>query len=204
MSKFVDIGHVSLIELIKVMSESTGASNTKGTLIRLAMNIAREYPEAEFKDLEDYITSLNNGGTNPISSVEKEIEHLGNGVFGIKVCPFGATINSFMSLFSELPGNFKEFTEEYNKPGPATRALRVGEGSGVSPFCAIHQPFRSAVAERIKINGAQAKVYQLGCKSGSGKKAISEHWCNEAGISPEEVEKILDKYVCCYAIKTEN
>jgi hypothetical protein len=204
MSRFVDIGHVSLIELIRQMSESTGASSTKGTLIRLAMNIAKEFPEVEFKDMDEYINSLNNGGANPITSVEKDIEHLGNGLFGIKMCPFSGTVNSFMSVFSQLPGNFKDFTEEYNKPSPATRALRVGEGSGVSPFCAIHQPFRSAVAERIKINGSTARVYQLGCKAASGAKAISVHWCKEVGVSPEEVEKILDDYVCCYAIKIDN
>ncbi len=202
MSKFVDIGHVSLIELIRQMSESTGASSTKGTLIRLAINIANEFSESDFRDMDEYINSLNNGSENPINAVEKDIEHLGNGLFGIKVCPFSGTIRSFLSVFSGLPANFKEFTEEYNKPGPATRALRVGEGSGVSPFCAIHQPFRSAVAERVKIGGQPARVYQLGCKSASGEKAVSEHWCKEVGVSPQEVEKILDEYVCCYAIRT--
>ncbi len=200
--RYVDIGHLSLIQLIQQMSESTGMSNTKGVLIRLAMNIAKEFPEKQFDDLDQYIASLNNGG-NPITVVEPKVEHLGNGLFGLRVCPFSSTVSSFLSVFNQLPGNFAEFTEEYNKPSPATRALRIGEGSGVSPFCAIHQAFRSALAERISLGDKRARIYQLGCRSASGKKGISEHWCQEAGFSPEEIDKVLDEYYCCYAIKAD-
>jgi hypothetical protein len=60
---------------------------------------------------------------------------------------------------------------------------------------------RSAIAERIKIGGKKIKVYQLGCKAGSGKKGFAEKWLAETGVTQDVVDKILDNHMCCYYVK---
>src|SRR5512140_1477569 len=79
--------------------------------------------------------------------------------------------------------------------------FRVGEGAGVSPFCSVHQPMRSAIAEKITIGGKKIIVYQLGCKSGGGKKGFADKWIAAAGADKAVVDKILDNHMCCYSLK---
>jgi hypothetical protein len=60
---------------------------------------------------------------------------------------------------------------------------------------------RSAIADKIQIGGKKIKIYQLGCKSGSGKKGFAEKWLTESGVSKDTVDKILDNHMCCYSLK---
>jgi hypothetical protein len=60
---------------------------------------------------------------------------------------------------------------------------------------------RSAFAERIKIGGKKIQIFQLGCKSGSGKKGFADKWLQAAGVQKEVVDKILDNHMCCYSLK---
>ncbi len=99
-----------------------------------------------------------------------------------------------------LPEGFADFTAEFNKPSHVTDQYKVGEGEGVSPFCSVHQPMRSAFAEKIKIGGKKIRVVQLGCKSGSGKKGFAEKWLAESDVAKDVVDKILDNHICCYAL----
>jgi hypothetical protein len=51
------------------------------------------------------------------------------------------------------------------------------------------------------VAGKRVEVVQLGCKSGKGKKGLSQKYCSEIGIPVETVEKILDENMCCYSIR---
>lgn len=200
--KILDIAHISFLDMIKVMITLSGPASAKGTMIRNALNTADKMQEISYDSFEEYLASTENA-TNPIAQVEGKANHQGNFIFGLKHCPFGASIKNYTEVFATMPEGYAAFTTEFNKPSMITDKYRVGEGAGVSPFCSVHQPLRSALAEKIRINGKKITIFQLGCKSGSGKKGLAEKWIRETGVDQDAVDKILDDHMCCYYLKIE-
>lgn len=200
--KILDIAHISFLDMIDVLINTIGAASAKGTLIRNAVKAADNINEVEYESVDAYIQAIEDG-TNPITSVEGKAVHLGENVFGLPACPFAPSIKNYTDLFGKLPVGYEDLTQDCNKTNSAADKLRIANGACVSPFCAVHQPMRSALGEKIKIDGKKAKIFQLGCKSGSGKKGLADKWINESGISKEIVEKALDSNMCCYYVKTE-
>ena len=133
--------------------------------------------------------------------VEGKAQHMGDFVFGLPACPFAPSIKNYTNIMGALPGSYAAFTEEFNKSTIVTRKYRVGEGAGVSPFCAVHQPLRSALGDKITIGGKKIAIYQLGCKASSGKKGLADAWLEETGVSREVAEEVLDSNMCCYYVK---
>ena len=198
--KILDIAHVSFLDMIKVMITMSGAANAKGTLIRNALNTADKIKSVNYANFSEYLAGIENA-TNPIAMVEGKSTHEGDFVFGLAKCPFGPSIKNYTSVFEKLPEGYADFTAEFNKPSRVTDMYRVGEGAGVSPFCSVHQPMRSAVAEKITIGGKKIRIFQLGCKSGSGAKGFADKWINEVGVRREIVDKVLDSNMCCYSLQ---
>jgi len=196
----LDIAHISFLDMIKVMITLSGAASAKGTLIRNAIKTAERIAETDYPTFDAYLSAIESA-TNPITVIEGKATHAGNFIFGLKLCPFGPSIKNYNKVFEKLPDGFADFTAEFNKPSNITDQFRVGEGAGVSPFCSVHQPMRSAIAEKIKIGGKKIRVIQLGCKSGGGKKGFADKWLAEAGVAKDVVDKILDNHMCCYALK---
>ncbi len=197
--KILDIAHISFLDMIKVMITMSGAASAKGSLIRNAIKTADKIAEVDYPGFDDYVAAIESAA-NPITMIEGKATHEGNHVFGLKYCPFGPSIKNYMQVFEKLPDGFADFTAEFNKQSNVTDQYRVGEGAGVSPFCSVHQPMRSAFAEKIKIGGKKIKIYQLGCKSGAGKKGFAEKWIKESGVARDIVDKILDNHMCCYSL----
>jgi len=198
----LDIAHISFLDMIKVLIRTNGPASAKGTLMRNAMNAAGKVPEVDYDTLEDFVKAVDDT-TNPITILEGKATHMGEGLFGLQNCPFAASIQNYTNVFETLPEGYDDFTAEFNKPSRVTTELRVGEGAGVSPFCSVHQPMRSAVGDRITIGGKKIAVYQLGCKSGGGRKGLADKWIAETGIPREKVEQILDDHMCCYFVKVQ-
>ena len=198
--KILDIARISFLNMIKEMMTMGGLPAAKGGLIRNALACAARIREVDYPDFDAFLEAIKNA-TNPITMIEGKAEHVGDGVFGLPACPFAPAIKNYTDVFGSLPEGFAEFTEEFNKPGPATSRYRIGEGAGVSPFCSVHQPLRSAIGDRITIGGKQVKIYQLGCKSGAGKKGFAERLIKEAGVERSVVDAVLDNHMCCYCVK---
>lgn len=198
--KILDIAHISFLDMIKVMITMSGAASAKGSLIRNAISTAEKINEVDYPSFDDFLAAIENS-TNPITQVEGKASHQGDFIFGLENCPFGPSIKNYMGVFEKLPDGYADFTAEFNKPSKVTDIYRVGEGAGVSPFCSVHQPMRSAIAEKITIGGKKINIYQLGCKAGSGKKGFADKWLAETGISREVVDKVLDNHMCCYYVK---
>ncbi|HET8541009.1 MAG TPA: hypothetical protein VFL83_14140 [Anaeromyxobacter sp.] len=196
----LDIAHISFLDMIKVMITLSGAASAKGTLIRNAIKTADRIAEVDYPTFEAYLAAIESAAS-PITMIEGKAAHVGSRVFGLRLCPFGPSVQSYTAVFEKLPDGFADFTAEFNKPSATTDQYRVGEGAGVSPFCSVHQPMRSAFAEKIRIGGKKLRVYQLGCKSAGGKKGLAEKWIREAGVPREVVERVLDQHMCCYAVK---
>lgn len=201
MADILDISHVFFLETIKSSKKIMGAPVATGQLIRKAMAMSDKIPEVKYNNMDEYEKSVKEK-TNPLTQLEGEsIRHEGD-IFTLSKCPFAQSIKSYIDLFGGLPEDYKEITEDFNKTSTIKDHLHVGEGAGVSPFCAIHQPLRSSVAsKKIKIGGKSIEVYQLGCKSGSGYKGFAEKWIEKTGISKEKVDELLDNAMCCYCIR---
>lgn len=200
--KILDIAHISFLDMIKVMITLSGAASAKGTLIRNAIKTAERISEINYATFEDYLGAVENA-TNPITMIEGKATHIGHFVFGLQNCPFGPSIKDYNQVFEKLPDGYADFTAEFNKTSNVTDQFRVGEGAGVSPFCSVHQPMRSAFADKIRIGGKKIRIFQLGCKSGGGKKGFADKWLQATGVPKEVVDKILDNHMCCYALKIE-
>jgi hypothetical protein len=198
--KILDIAHVSFLDMIKIMITMSGAASAKGTLIRNALKTAERIHEVDYPTFADYLAAIESA-TNPITMVEGKATHVGGFVFGLQFCPFGPSIRNYTQVFEKLPEGFADFTAEFNKASNVTDQFRVGEGAGVSPFCSVHQPMRSAIAEKITIGGKKIVIYQLGCKSGGGKKGFADKWIMAAGVDRAVVDAILDNHMCCYSLK---
>ncbi len=196
-TNILDIAHVSFLDMINVIITMSGVANAKGTLIRNALSAADRIREVDYATFEDYLEAIENA-TNPVVLVEGKSQHMGDRLFGLARCPFGPSIKNYTAIFDKLPEGYDDFTREFNKPSRVTDMYRIGEGAGVSPFCAVHQPMRSAVADKITIGGKKIRIYQLGCKSGTGTKGFADKWIKETGVDREVVDKVLDNHMCCY------
>lgn len=196
----LDIAHISFLDMIKVMITSSGAANAKGTLIRNALNTAGKMKEVDYGSFDDFVAAIDDT-SNPITQIEGKATHMGDFVFGLAKCPFGPSIKNYIKIYETMPEGYADFTKEFNKSSMITDKYRVGEGAGVSPFCAVHQPMRSAVADKIKIGGKNIEIFQLGCKAGSGAKGFSDKWLEATGVAKDVVDKVLDNHMCCYYVK---
>jgi hypothetical protein len=197
-----DAGHFSFLELLRALNKLAGPGVAKIMLLKIGMQAASEVPEREYATLEKFIESIKEMD-NPISQFEGEANYYGEGIFSLPKCPFAKSIASYKGVKGKLPEDYGEITETLNKPSASSDLFRIAEGAAVSPFCGVHQPIRSALGGRIKIGGQQLKVYQLGCKSGSGKKGLSYRWINEAQLDPDVVDRILNDNMCCDCFRFE-
>jgi len=201
-TQILDIAHVTFLEMIDATIKSVGPNGAKGSLMRAALRTADTFPVLELASWDDYFAAIDDV-SSPIARVEGRARHYGDGLFGLPHCPFAQSIANFVSVYEKLPAGYGQLTDEFNRPSAITKKYRVGHGAGVSPFCAIHQPLRSALGMRIKIGGKPMIVFQLGCKSGSGHKGIADEWVAEAGFDRQRVAEVLDDNMCCYGVRLD-
>lgn len=201
--RILDIAHISFLDMIKSIITLSGPASAKGILIRNALATAEKIDEVEYSSFEEYLEAIEDS-TNPITCVEGKSTYCGGMVFGLEKCPFEISINNYKEVFKDMPEGYANFTAEFNKSSPITNKYRVGEGAGVSPFCSVHQPLRSALADKIKIGKKKISISQLGCKSAAGVKGIAQKWLDETGVQLEKVDEILENNMCCYHLKIED
>lgn len=198
-----DAGHFAFLELIRVLNSLAGPGATKVSMFQLGTQAAAAVPEQAFATVEAFQQSIKDMD-NPIAQFEGEARHYGDGVYGLPVCPFAGAIANYKRIKTDMPEEYKEITESLNQPSLMSEKLRIGQGAAVSPFCGVHQPIRSALGERIKIGGKRLRIYQLGCKSGSGVKGLAYPLIEQAKVNPQLVDKILDENMCCYCVHLED
>ena len=198
----LDIAHISFLELIKSAIAQTGPAAAKGMLVRNAVAAGEKMAKVDFASMDEFVASIESVA-NPITKAEGKAVHIGNGLFGLPRCPFESSISSYKQVHGEMPEGFGELTDEINKEGGISEKYRIGMGAGVSPFCAVHQPLRSVLGGNITIGGKPIAIYQLGCKSGDGRKGLADKWIKATGFSADEVSKVLDNHMCCYAVVVE-
>lgn len=198
--KVVDIAPIAFLDILQELIAIAGAPLAKGTLIRLSTSAGKRLKPSDYATFDDFVAS-SASISNPIAAVEGPAQYYGEGLFGLNECPFAPAIAGYRSVFEALPESFGSVTTEFNRPGPGTDPIHVGNGAGVSPFCAVHQPLRAAAAKRVRIDGNTLDVYQLGCKSATGHIGIARRWLEEGLWSETKVLDVLSSNMCCYGIK---
>ena len=202
-NNIVDISQIAFLDMLREMIAMAGPAVTKGTLIRLATKAGKHLKAVAFNSWDDFLAAVETA-MNPIAITEGPATHFGNGLFGLKACPFAGAISNYKNTFGSLPESYSLVTGEFNKPGPGTDSIRVGNGAGVSPFCSVHQPMRAAASQQITVGGKPLEAHQLGCKSAAGNLGFAQRWIGEGGWTEDAVRKVLESNMCCYAIKVRD
>lgn len=199
----VDISQIAFLDMLREMIAMAGPAATKGTLIRLATKAGKQLKPVAYASWQEFLAAVE-AADNPIAQTEGVATHYGDGLFGLKACPFGAAIATYKGTFGALPESYASVTAEFNKPGPGTDPIRVGNGAGVSPFCSVHQPLRAAAAQQITVAGKPLSARQLGCKSAAGGVGLAKRWIEESGCTEDAVRKVLENNMCCYVVRTSD
>lgn len=202
MTKHVDLSHIVFLDLLQHLVDTAGTKVAKGNLMRIAMNAGEHLEPVAYADFDSFLAAADTGNT-PLALMEGKSTHLGNGVFGLPVCPFGQLTKNYKDFFSKDASDFEELTGEFNAESKVTREFKVGLGAGVGPFCIFHQPMRSHAQNKITIAGKPIKIFQLACRSSAGKVAYADVLIDEFGCNRKTVEKAMETYLCCYGVKAE-
>jgi len=200
MTRAVDLSHLVFVDLLQNLVDTTGTKVAKGNLMRIAMKAGQQVEPREYASFEELVEAMEGGGT-PLSGIEGNATYLGDGLFGLEVCPFSKLSQDYQGYFNQEPTGFKELTGEFNAESAIAKEMKIGLGAGVGPFCIFHQPMRSQAGTSISVAGKGVEVIQLACKGGNGAKAFARHLIAEFGCNQERVEQIMDSYTCCYGIR---
>ncbi len=203
MTVAIDISHLIFIDLIRNIVETAGTKVAKGNLMRIALNAGSKSGKKDFSTFADFILAIE-AGDNPLSRLEGRAVHLGGGLFGLRKCPFSQLVTDYHDYFSTELIGFEQLTDEFNAVSKTAGDYKVGLGAGVGPFCIFHQPMRSQAGGNLSIGGQPLEIFQLACRSASGKTGYAETLIGEFGCAKADVEKAMEAYMCCYGIRLKN
>jgi len=134
-----------------------------------------------FRDLEGY---LQDGGA---LGIEQSLKKVGD-LHVLASCPFSLLYARFLAKYGKLPESFAGIKREAEKRGY----------QGITcAFCVVHHNIRESMLNKVKDN--QYTLYQLGCKSLTGERAIAN--ADLVGISSDRISDLLEDYVCIYSIQ---
>ncbi len=199
----IDISHLVFIDLIRNIIENTGTKVAKGNLMRIALNTGSQLKGKDFPTFADFVQAIE-ADENPLSRLDGRAVHLGDGLFGLRKCPFCLLATNYNDYYSIGLDGFEQLTDEFNAVSKIAAEHKVGLGAGVGPFCIFHQPMRSRAGGNLTIGGQPIEIFQLACRSASGKMGYADTLISEFGCAKAEVEKAMKEYMCCYGIRMKN
>lgn len=188
---FVDVAAYLFLEDI---ADKQGAAGMNNYLVSLASSLAKSMPKEEYDTWEEFIEALKNG-ESIISSFENVFMATNNCVV-TSACPFAKGWFEYTKRIGNFSKIHYEVAEYYNstvKPG------------AIDTQCIIHQTFRNAAVERIKIGGKTLRYAQIACVHSDGsKKVVPDEWLpillEKAGISRTELNMILRNNSCVWVL----
>jgi hypothetical protein len=200
--RYLDIAQLVLLEMLESYLEQAGPNEVSRFVVKTAARTAEHFQRVDFASLDELVRAIEDL-EYPIARIEGRAEHLGGGLFGLQRCPFAETYRTHQEQYQRVSQRLEAVRDVFNRPSEATAKLKVGHGAAVCPFCCAHQPMRAAIAGRITIAGKPIVLRQLACKGADGGRAFADQFIAESGHTREEVCRVLDDYVCCYALATE-
>ncbi len=188
---FVDVAAYLFLEDI---GDKQGAAGMNNYLMSLASSLAKSMPKEEYSSWDDFIDSLQKGES--IISAFEAVRCPTNNCVVTQTCPFTRGWQEYTKRIGEFAGIHKEVAEFYNstvKPG------------AVDSQCIIHQTFRSAAAERIKVGGRPVRYAQVEAVTpNADDKRAPEEWLpillEKAGITETELNMTMRNNDCVWIL----
>lgn len=191
---FVDVAACLFLEDI---ADKQGASGMNNYLVSLATSLANSMPEEEYDTWEEFQESLVKGES--IISAFEDVVTMTPHCAVTTECPFTKGWQEYtkrIGTFSKIHTDVAEYYNAVYKPG------------AINSMCIIHQTFRNAAAERIKVAGKPLKVAQLAAVWEDGNRKIApDEWLpillEKAHISSTDLNMILRNNADVWVIYTE-
>jgi hypothetical protein len=117
----------------------------------------------------------------------------------VPMCPFSDELIRYVDMFGERPEEFKTIVEYVNEREAANKD-KVECPAVSSVLCLLHHAYRVKRAEM-----AGQKTLHLACKSPltDSNPAYNEEAIAEAGVTKEDVDKIMEKGCCVFKFVKE-
>lgn len=166
------------------------------TIMKLGKEITEEHGGKDYNSPEEFFLDIKNG-TSPLFVIDGDIdtdpEGIGTNLICVKQCP----LKDLMNEMSQTNTTDNEVNTIMNG-----HILREGEKSNFLDIgCYILQQLRQMMISSITVKGNYAFNYiHLGCDKGTGKRTISEGDVEAVGFGKDSLNRLLDKYDCCYTI----
>lgn len=178
----VDVAAYLFLEDI---ADKQGAAGMNTYLMSLATSLAKSMPDEEYNTWEDFLEALRKG-ESIISSFEVVKTRTENCMI-TQDCPFARGWSEYTQRIGSFSNVHYDVADYYNsniKPG------------SINTCCIIHQTFRNAAAERIKVGGKAIRYAQIAAIWGDGVKKIApDEWLpillDKAKITRTEMNMIL-------------
>ena len=178
----VDVAAYLFLEDI---ADKQGAAGMNTYLMSLATSLAKSMPEEEYRTWDDFLNALRLGES--IMSSFEVVKTRTENCMVTPECPFARGWQEYTKRIGTFSAVHYEVAEYYNsnvKPGTINTA------------CIIHQTFRNAAAQRIKVAGKTVKYAQIAAVWNDGvKKMAPDEWLpillDKAKISRTESNMIL-------------
>ena len=154
--------------------------------------IAVEISGKDYKNLDDFLKEHASGKTSLVelegkSTIEGEIVVLHN-------CPLLKLLGSLQGPDGKLPEHFRNIEEKYKE-------IYKNKGAILHPFCIVHQVIRSVIGEHTRVNGKPVAIYQIACRSVSGRVVYANEGMSRIKLSKEDVDQRIDGQACMYLLK---
>lgn len=191
---FVDVAAYLFLEDI---GDKQGPAGMNNYLMSLATSLAKSMPKEEYDSWDDFLDSLLKGES--IISTFEDVECPTDNCVVTKTCPYTRGWQEYTERIGKFAAVHKEVAEYYNstvKPG------------AVDSQCIIHQTFRKAAAERIKVNGKKVQYAQIEAVTpNADEKRAPDEWLpillDRAGITETELNMIMRNNDCVWILYTD-
>jgi len=191
---FVDVAACLFLEDI---ADKQGASGMNNYLVSLATSLAKSMPEEEYATWDEFLESLAN--SESIISAFENIVTITPHCAVTPECPFTKGWQEYtkrIGTYSKIHTDVAEYYNSVYKPG------------AINSMCIIHQTFRNAAADRIKVAGKRLKIAQLAAVWEDGtRKTAPDEWMpillEKAQISQTDLNMIMRDNADVWVMYTE-
>ncbi len=188
---------VSAYLFLEDIADKQGAAGMNTYLMSLATSLAKSMPMEQYNTWDDFLNALRKG-ESILSSFEQVKTPTENCIVS-PVCPFARGWMEYtkrIGSFSKIHTDVADYYNSFIKPG------------AINTCCIIHQTFRNAAAERIKVGDRTVKCAQMGAVWSDGVKKIApDEWLpillEKAKISKTELNMILRNNACIFLLYLE-
>ncbi|MCD6462023.1 MAG: hypothetical protein J7L61_04705 [Thermoplasmata archaeon] len=179
------------------IADKQGAAGMNTYLMSLATSLARSMPEEEYDTWEDFLDALR-AGDSILSTFETIFTPTDHCVV-TTVNPFERGWLEYTKRIGKYSRIHYDVAEYYNatvKPG------------AIDTTCIIHQTFRNAAAERIRVGGRRVKCAQIATIHSDGtKKVAPDEWLpillEKAGITRTQLNMFMRNNAIIWCIYPE-